>query len=105
MTHRYELTGYFTAKDRTSQIVLGIVEINENDMSGGQQGAYLLGIARATFSGLIAKEEGKINGRLTQVVANRKGKSDNDSDNPKEEKSSGGIGKWAWNQLMKPYKG
>jgi hypothetical protein len=99
--YNYELVGYFSSGDRTSNALLGTVAINENDLSGGHRDEYLLGLARSNFGGTISKEENRINGQLTRVMANRKGRADGDG---KKKKSGGGLGGWLKDQIMKPYK-
>lgn len=73
--NNFELVGYFSGGDRTSNKSLGITEISDNDLSGGHRDEYLLGLARSNFGGAIAAEENRVNGKLTRVVANRKGNS------------------------------
>ena len=101
--YNYELIGYFEAKDRTANLILGTVAIDDNDVSGGLRDEFLLGLARTNFGGKIAKEESRINGQLTKVVANRKDRV-KDKDNGKKKKSGGGLGGWLKDQILKPYK-
>ncbi len=71
--YNYELFGNFKASDRTSNISLGTIVLNDNDISGSSTDAFLMGVANSNFGGTIAKEEKRINGKLTKVTATRKG--------------------------------
>lgn len=91
--YNYEIVGNFTSSDRTSNLSLGTVEIDENDLTGGGRDEFLLGLARSTFGGKIAKEENRINGTLTTVRANRRGSAETRSIKSESGSSSSSINK------------
>jgi len=70
--YNYEIIGNFTGSSRTSNLSLGTVIIDDNELSGGGRDEYLMGLAKSSFGGKIAKEENRITGTLTKVRANRK---------------------------------